>query len=84
MILCQRSDTSVGDVLTLFCGELDDRGYGTKYLFLHDLHIRLALRENGWLNKVALVPMAFSTNMNNCALLFTRLDVPHDPLIESE
>lgn len=83
-ILRQHSDTSLQDMLTLFCSELDDRAYWTEYLFPHNLHIRLAFCENSRLNEVTLFPMAFSADVNGCAVLFTGLDVSHDPLIEGE
>jgi hypothetical protein len=66
--------------LTFFRLELDDHSNRAEDLFLHDLHVRLAIRENRRLNEVSLRLEATSTKMNSGALLLSRFYVSHDTL----
>lgn len=66
--------------LTILIRELDDNTNGTEDLLLHDLHMRLGVGEDGWLDEVPFCTMTFTAGLYCRTLLFTGFDVAHDTL----
>lgn len=65
----------------LLGGELGNGADGAENLLLHNLHVRLDVAEDGRLDKVSLVTVALTTNLNSGTLLLAGLDVVHDAVI---
>lgn len=60
--------------------ELGDSSDGPENLFLHNLHVFLNTREEGWLDEIALGSMALSTGFNCGTFLLAVVDICHDPV----
>lgn len=84
----EREDTSAKTVYRVvrhpddffFVVELDHDSDGAEDLFADDLHARLAVREDGRLDKVPRGPFALAPEMKRRTLLLAFFDVPNHAL----
>jgi hypothetical protein len=65
----------------VFCAELGNRADRAEDLLLHDLHVWLNIGEDGGLNKVSLLSVSLTTNLNLGAGLLALLNIAHDTVI---
>lgn len=77
------SSQSIECIMSLFKDifnilEFGDGDYGSKDLFLHDLHLFIDVGEDGGLNEVTLFTMSFTANLNFGTLFLAGFDVIHD------
>src|SRR5216683_4661408 len=63
--------------------ELDDCTHGPETLLLDDLHVRPRVREDRWLDPIALRSVSLASEVHRCALLYARINVTHDALHSS-
>jgi len=61
--------------------KLDDYTNRTKDFLLHDLHVRLDVREDGWVDEVTFRAEAITTSVDSGAFLSTRIDITHDAIV---
>jgi len=61
--------------------KLDDHTNRTKDFLLHDLHVRLDVREDGWVDEVTFRAEAIATSVDSGAFLSTRIDITHDTVV---
>ena len=72
--------TGEGGKSTFFGLEFDDSRNGPENFLLDDLHVGLAIRNNGRLDKVSLTSVSLTTSVNGCAVLASGIEIPHDTL----
>ena len=66
---------------TFFILELDHDTYGPEDFFFDDLHIRLGIREDSWVDEIPLITAAVAAIMNRCTIFLAGIDVAHDALM---